>query len=155
MHKFEEEQLGRAAGRIWSEGRANPVDWEIRTALGMFTTDDRSTWGPVLASGRLSCADPGMAITAFSQYSRGVSTAAAMTRAAGTQPLTASECGSCARTSFRWQRNGPAYEFGRGGCAASRPLRASGRAHLSAVKMIMRRRQAAEGSAEAGSSVTL
>jgi hypothetical protein len=44
MHKFGEEQLGRAAGRIWSEGRANPVDWEIRTALGMFTTDDRSTW---------------------------------------------------------------------------------------------------------------
>ena len=44
MHKFGDEQLGRAAGRIWSEGRANPVDWEIRTALGMFTTDDRSTW---------------------------------------------------------------------------------------------------------------
>jgi hypothetical protein len=36
--------LGRAAGRIWSEGRANPIDWQVRTALGSFATDDRATW---------------------------------------------------------------------------------------------------------------
>jgi hypothetical protein len=34
----------RAAGRLWSEGRSNPVSWQIRTALGTFSTDDRSTW---------------------------------------------------------------------------------------------------------------
>jgi hypothetical protein len=44
MHRYEEEALGRAASRIWAEGRANPIDWEIRTQLGTFTTDDRSTW---------------------------------------------------------------------------------------------------------------
>ena len=44
MHKFGDEELSRAAGRIWSEGRANPVDWEVRTGLGVFATDDRSTW---------------------------------------------------------------------------------------------------------------
>ncbi|HEY1293260.1 MAG TPA: hypothetical protein VGJ60_09280 [Chloroflexota bacterium] len=36
--------LGRAAERIWSEGRVNPIDWEIGTTLGHFTTRDRATW---------------------------------------------------------------------------------------------------------------
>lgn len=44
MHNFGEEELSRAGGRIWSEGRANPIDWEIRTALGVFSTEDRATW---------------------------------------------------------------------------------------------------------------
>ena len=44
MHKFGDQELSRAAGRIWSEGRANPIDWEIRTVLGAFVTDDRATW---------------------------------------------------------------------------------------------------------------
>jgi len=35
---------GRAAGRIWAEGRANPTYWEVRTGLGTFTTDDGATW---------------------------------------------------------------------------------------------------------------
>jgi hypothetical protein len=24
--------------------RANPIDWEVRSSLGVFTADDRSTW---------------------------------------------------------------------------------------------------------------
>jgi len=36
--------LGRAAERIWAEGRANPIDWQVRTALGSFSTTDRATW---------------------------------------------------------------------------------------------------------------
>jgi hypothetical protein len=36
--------LGRAAERIWAEGRANPLDWQVRTALGSFSTTDRATW---------------------------------------------------------------------------------------------------------------
>jgi hypothetical protein len=44
MHKYADEELGRAASRIWSEGRANPIDWEIRTVLGVFSTEDRATW---------------------------------------------------------------------------------------------------------------
>jgi hypothetical protein len=36
-------ELARAAGRIYSPGRANPIDWEVRTTLGTFTTDDRAT----------------------------------------------------------------------------------------------------------------
>jgi hypothetical protein len=44
MQKVGDEALGRAASRIWSEGRANPIGWEIRTGLGVFTTEDRTTW---------------------------------------------------------------------------------------------------------------
>jgi hypothetical protein len=44
MHKFGDEELGRAASRISSEGRSNPIDWEIRTTLGVFSTEDRATW---------------------------------------------------------------------------------------------------------------
>jgi hypothetical protein len=44
MHKFGDEELRRAAARVWSEGRVNPIDWEIRIAVGVFATDDRSTW---------------------------------------------------------------------------------------------------------------
>src|SRR5690349_1109486 len=44
MQKFGDEELGRAASRIWAEGRANPIGWEIRSALGVFTTEDRTTW---------------------------------------------------------------------------------------------------------------
>ena len=36
--------LGRTAQRIWAEGRANPIDWQVRTALGSFSTTDRATW---------------------------------------------------------------------------------------------------------------
>ena len=36
--------LGQAAGTIWCIGRANPVDWQIRTPLGSFTTEDRASW---------------------------------------------------------------------------------------------------------------
>jgi hypothetical protein len=36
--------LARAVGRIWAEGRHNPIYWEVRTPLGSFTTDDRITW---------------------------------------------------------------------------------------------------------------
>jgi len=41
---MEPAMLGRAAGRIWVEGRANPVEWEVRTMLGTFVTHDRATW---------------------------------------------------------------------------------------------------------------
>jgi hypothetical protein len=44
MQTFGNVELGRAAGRIWTEGRANTIDWEIRTTLGTFTTDDRTVW---------------------------------------------------------------------------------------------------------------
>jgi len=45
MHKFGDEEIRRAAGRIWSEGRANPIHWEVRTRpWAQFATDDRSTW---------------------------------------------------------------------------------------------------------------
>jgi hypothetical protein len=44
MREFADEELSRAAGRIWSEGRANPIDWQIRTPLGVFSTNDRATW---------------------------------------------------------------------------------------------------------------
>ncbi len=44
MQKHGDEHLGRAAGRIWTEGRANPIHWHIRTLLGTFVTDDRTTW---------------------------------------------------------------------------------------------------------------
>ena len=44
MHKQGDEELGRAAGRVFAEGRANPLDWEIRTPLGVFATADRTTW---------------------------------------------------------------------------------------------------------------
>src|SRR5205814_1297181 len=37
-------ELGRVAGRVWSEGRANPIDWEVRTPLAVFTTEDRASW---------------------------------------------------------------------------------------------------------------
>jgi hypothetical protein len=42
--RIEDAALGRAAERIWSEGRVNPLDWEISTTLGRFTTRDRATW---------------------------------------------------------------------------------------------------------------
>jgi hypothetical protein len=35
---------GHAAGRIWDEGRANPVDWIVMTSLGPFASTDRVTW---------------------------------------------------------------------------------------------------------------
>jgi hypothetical protein len=44
MHKFEDGDVGRSAARVWTEGRANPVEWQVRTALGVFTTADRATW---------------------------------------------------------------------------------------------------------------
>jgi len=44
MHRYADEELGRAAGRVFAEGRANPIDWQIRTQLGVFTTEDRATW---------------------------------------------------------------------------------------------------------------
>jgi len=44
VQKLADDELGRVAGRVWSEGRANPIDWEIRSPLGVFTTDDRATW---------------------------------------------------------------------------------------------------------------
>jgi hypothetical protein len=44
MQAHADSDLGRAAGRIWSLGRANPIDWEVPTALGTFTTRDRATW---------------------------------------------------------------------------------------------------------------
>ena len=44
MHNYVDEELGRAAGRVWSEGRAIPVFWQVRTTLGRFVTEDRLTW---------------------------------------------------------------------------------------------------------------
>ncbi|MBV9323915.1 MAG: hypothetical protein JO352_09040 [Chloroflexi bacterium] len=44
MHRYADEVLARAAGRVWAEGRANPIEWEIHTRLGVFTTQDRATW---------------------------------------------------------------------------------------------------------------
>ena len=44
MHNYRDEELGRAVGRVWAEGRANLIDWEVRTALGTFVTEDRMTW---------------------------------------------------------------------------------------------------------------
>jgi hypothetical protein len=44
VHKHADEELARGAGRIWTEGRANPTEWEVRTRLGTFTTGDRTTW---------------------------------------------------------------------------------------------------------------
>ena len=37
------ELLGRAAQRIWAE-RANPIGWTVRTPVGQFESDDRTTW---------------------------------------------------------------------------------------------------------------
>jgi hypothetical protein len=28
MRAYAHDELGKAAGRIWTEGRANPIDWE-------------------------------------------------------------------------------------------------------------------------------
>jgi hypothetical protein len=36
--------LGRAAGRLWAEGRHNPITWQVSTTLGSFSTEDRMTW---------------------------------------------------------------------------------------------------------------
>ena len=45
MHAaLDRSQLARAAERIWTEGRANPVYWAVRSSLGSFTTENRSTW---------------------------------------------------------------------------------------------------------------
>jgi len=44
MHVFTDDELGQSAGRVWTVGRANPVEWEVRTALGVFTTHDKVTW---------------------------------------------------------------------------------------------------------------
>ena len=44
MHTYADAELARPAARIWAEGRANPIDWEIHTSLGVFTTNDRATW---------------------------------------------------------------------------------------------------------------
>jgi hypothetical protein len=44
MHKFGDEELSRVGGCIWTLGRANPIEFEIRTGVGVFTTDDRATW---------------------------------------------------------------------------------------------------------------
>ena len=37
-------ELARAVERIWTEGRANPVSWAVRSSLGSFQTEDRLTW---------------------------------------------------------------------------------------------------------------
>jgi len=34
MYRFGDEDLSRAAERVWSEGRANPIHWQVRTAVG-------------------------------------------------------------------------------------------------------------------------
>src|SRR6266849_10584223 len=44
MRAYADEDVANATARIWTEGRANPIDWEIRTPIGTFTTDDRATW---------------------------------------------------------------------------------------------------------------
>ena len=44
MHRYADQELARAASRVFAEGRANPIDWQIRTELGIFSTDDRATW---------------------------------------------------------------------------------------------------------------
>ncbi len=44
MHRFADEDLGRAAERVWSQGRVNPIGWEVRSPLGTFSTRDRATW---------------------------------------------------------------------------------------------------------------
>jgi hypothetical protein len=36
--------LGRVAERIWAEGLSNPLDWDVRTTVGTFSTTDRCTW---------------------------------------------------------------------------------------------------------------
>ena len=36
--------FGRTAQRIWAEGLRNPLDWAVRTSVGIFTTADRNTW---------------------------------------------------------------------------------------------------------------
>jgi hypothetical protein len=42
--RLEQGQLARAAERLWSEGRSNPVHWVVRTSFGQFNTADRRTW---------------------------------------------------------------------------------------------------------------
>ena len=44
MHNFANKEVGRSAARVWTEGPVNPVAWQVRTALGVFTTADRATW---------------------------------------------------------------------------------------------------------------
>jgi hypothetical protein len=44
MQAHSDIELGRAAGRIWSLGPANPVGWEVPITLGTFTAADRTTW---------------------------------------------------------------------------------------------------------------
>jgi hypothetical protein len=36
--------FSRAAERIWTEGRNNPLSWPVGTNAGVFRTDDRVTW---------------------------------------------------------------------------------------------------------------
>jgi len=47
MRELGDDQFTRAAGRMWSAGRANPIDWQIRTSLGTFpsTATSRSAHG--------------------------------------------------------------------------------------------------------------
>jgi hypothetical protein len=84
MHNYGDEELGRAAGRVWFEGRANPLFWQVRTTLGTSVTED------------------GMDATGSWRCSKMVSTAAGMTPLAGTRQQTANGSGSCARTSCGW-----------------------------------------------------
>ena len=36
--------LSQVARRIWDEGRGNAAGWIVRTGLGPFESDDRTTW---------------------------------------------------------------------------------------------------------------
>jgi hypothetical protein len=42
-HKIDDGDVSRTAGRVWSKAAPNPIDWEVRTARGVFTTQDRTT----------------------------------------------------------------------------------------------------------------
>jgi hypothetical protein len=76
-------------------GRANQIDWEIRTSLGTSTTDNRTIWRMTMVTGPLSWAGQRAGATGSSPYSTAVSTAAAMTQLAGTRRQIGSGFATC------------------------------------------------------------
>ena len=134
MRAYADDELGKAAGRIWTEGRANPIDWEIRTLLGTFTTDDRATWCANSDGWSAELRRSKLDATGSSPCSRLVSIAVATTAQAGTRRRTAGGFAICAPTSYRLlpdARASDRLKHGhasiRGRSAGGRPVRSPGR----------------------------
>ena len=134
MRAYADEELAKAAGRIWTEGRANPIDWVIRTLLGTFTTDDRATWCTETDGWTAELRRSKNGRHWFPLCSRPVSIAGATTAQAGMRPRTASGFATCAPTSYHSLPDARAsyrlkhgHAFTRRRCAGGRPVRSPGR----------------------------